>query len=163
MTAEQQDADKRVKRRSVIPHVLQQFFISLHKLFFTVRNSSCGKVMFSQASVILSTGGRCTPLPYADISPGRHPPPPPLQTAHCSGSYWNAFLSQLSNKDFQFNGLFSINFLSSKLQKSHHCQLIICDMKVLKSANDFFVWNVTLYRLLLSQMSPDHIRCFIGI
>ena len=26
---------------------------------FTVRNSSCGKVMFSQASVILSTGGGC--------------------------------------------------------------------------------------------------------
>ena len=33
---------------------------------FTVRNSSCGKVMFSQASVILSTGGS-----------GRHPPDTP--------------------------------------------------------------------------------------
>ena len=28
-----------------------------HSLIFTVSNSSCGKVMFSQASVILSTGG----------------------------------------------------------------------------------------------------------
>ena len=27
------------------------------KVLFTVRNSSCGKVMFSQASVILSTAG----------------------------------------------------------------------------------------------------------
>ena len=27
------------------------------QIFITVRNSSCGKVMFSQASVILSTGG----------------------------------------------------------------------------------------------------------
>ena len=32
--------------------------------FITVRTSSCGKVMFSQASAILSTGGwRCTPTP----------------------------------------------------------------------------------------------------
>ena len=30
----------------------------LRYLIFTVRNSSCGKVMFSQASVILFTGGR---------------------------------------------------------------------------------------------------------
>ena len=41
-------------------------------VFFTVRNSSCGKVMFSQVSVC--PWGRCTP-------PGRHPPladtPPP--------------------------------------------------------------------------------------
>ena len=28
-----------------------------YKTIFTVRNSSCGKVMFSQASVILSTEG----------------------------------------------------------------------------------------------------------
>ena len=32
---------------------------------------SCGKVMFSQASVILFTGG----LVYASINGGRHPPP----------------------------------------------------------------------------------------
>ena len=37
-----------------------------------VRNSSCGKVMFSQASVILSTGGGRQSL-------GRHPPRRPLQ------------------------------------------------------------------------------------
>ena len=39
---------------------------------------SCGKVMFSQASVILFTG-RQTPPPWADTpladTPGRHPPP----------------------------------------------------------------------------------------
>ena len=37
---------------------------------------SCGKVMFSQASVILSTGGRgcvADPHPLADPSPCRHP------------------------------------------------------------------------------------------
>ena len=54
----------------------------------TVRNSSCGKVMFSQASLILSTGrgwgsgrhpppgqtppGR-PPPPWADTQPGKHP------------------------------------------------------------------------------------------
>ena len=52
----------------------------------TVCNSRCGKVMFSQVSVILSTGGRCTPpgqTPWvdtpplqADTPPGRHPTPP---------------------------------------------------------------------------------------
>ena len=80
----------------------------------TVRNSRCGKVMFSQASVILSTGrggvwqtppgkhppGRPpgqTPPPWADTLPGQttywpdnHPP----GDGHCSrwyASYWNAF------------------------------------------------------------------------
>ena len=51
----------------------------------TARNSSCGKVMFSQARVKNSVHGGCTP-------PGRHPPP---RDGHCSGrytSYWNAFL-----------------------------------------------------------------------
>ena len=42
---------------------------------FTVRNSSCGKVMFSQASVILSTGGGVHP-PGQTPPLGRHPPPP---------------------------------------------------------------------------------------
>ena len=50
---------------------------------------SYGKVMFSQASVILFTGGGLF---------GRHPPdryPPPRADGYCSGryaSYWNAFL-----------------------------------------------------------------------
>ena len=67
---------------------------------------SCGKVMFSEASVILFTGGGRHP------SPGRHPALPstcwdrnppaqcmlgysPSPHGHCSGrcaSYWNAFL-----------------------------------------------------------------------
>ena len=50
-----------------------------YQLLLPLRNSSCGKVMFSQASVILSTGGRCTP-PKADTPPwltssGQTPPP----------------------------------------------------------------------------------------
>ena len=53
--------------------------------FITVRTSSCGKVMFSQASVILSTGGgevytytpRQTP-PQQTPTPGQ--PPPSLET-----------------------------------------------------------------------------------
>ena len=56
--------------------------------FITIYNSSCGKVMFSQASVILSTGGGVHP--QADTPLGTHPldrhlppgqtptPPPPL-------------------------------------------------------------------------------------
>ena len=39
-------------------------------MFFTVRNSSCGKVMFSQTSVILSRGGVWQTPPRAD-SPGQ--------------------------------------------------------------------------------------------
>ena len=85
------------------------------KRFVTVHNSSCGKVMFSQASVILSTegvvSGRHTPLlgrhPRADTplpaqAPpsqadttallGRHHPhlradTPPPGDGHCSGRY----------------------------------------------------------------------------
>ena len=69
---------------------------------FTVRNSSCGKVMFSQASVIMSRkrrGERSTPPRQTPL--GRHPSrqtPPPTHThkkGQCSGryaSYWNAFL-----------------------------------------------------------------------
>ena len=67
-------------------------------LIFTVRNSSCGKVMFSQACQNSVHRGVYTPL--ADTpSLGRYPPgrqPPPLQDGHCSwryASYWNAFLS----------------------------------------------------------------------
>ena len=76
---------------------------------FTIRNSSCGKVMFSQPCVILFTWGVHPPgqTPPSGQSPlGRHTPPrqtpPPWQTpplpsrdAYCSGwyaSYWNTFL-----------------------------------------------------------------------
>ena len=70
---------------------------------FTVRNSSCGKVMFSQASVCpqgvsgSGSGGVHTPLgrhPPARHFPGRHPPSPrqtppppprrPLQRTVCT-------------------------------------------------------------------------------
>ena len=70
---------------------------------------SCGKVMFSQASVILSTRGqgvRVADTPWADTpqadtsprqtpppgrhTPSRHPTPPPGR--HPTPSYWNAFL-----------------------------------------------------------------------
>ena len=40
--------------------------------YFTIRNSSCGKVLFSQASVILSTRGVYTP-PAKHTPLGRHP------------------------------------------------------------------------------------------
>ena len=72
---------------------------------------SCDKIMFSQASVILFTGG-VADTPWTDTPRGqtpplaRHPPradthTPPAQCMlgytplHCSGwyaSYWNAFL-----------------------------------------------------------------------
>ena len=61
-------------------------YVSEPFVFFiiTVRNSSYGKVMFSQASVILSTGGSCT-SPWQDTPSGRHPfyadTPPPCR--HC--------------------------------------------------------------------------------
>ena len=61
-------------------------FIKDGTYLVTVPNSSCGKVMFSQASVILSTAGRCTPRTDTprQTPPGRPPgqttPPPPRQT-----------------------------------------------------------------------------------
>ena len=75
----------------------------------TVRNSSCGKVMFSQASVTLSTWremytppGRYPLGRHAQgLSPmGRHPCP---RDSHCSGRYaslWNAFLLRNWNAAF---------------------------------------------------------------
>ena len=52
---------------------------------------SCGKVMFSHASVILFVGEGV----YPSMHWGRHPPwAPPLPDDHCSAryaSYWNAF------------------------------------------------------------------------
>ena len=54
----------------------------------TVRNSSCGKVMFSQVSVC-PQGGVQPPSLWTDT------PPPPPSDGRCSGryaSYWSAFL-----------------------------------------------------------------------
>ena len=53
--------------------------------FITARNSSCGKVMFSQASVILSVGGCLSHcllgyIPQAD-TPWEDTPPPEMATA----------------------------------------------------------------------------------
>ena len=66
----------------------------------TVRNCSCGKVMFLHLSVSHSVPWATTPWltpPLAhtprQTPPGRHPPP--FGDCHCSGryaSYWNAFL-----------------------------------------------------------------------
>ena len=64
-----------VSKRMV--RILLEFFL------VTVRNSSCGKVMFSQVSVC-PRGEGCTPSCQADINPPRqtHPPsPPPPQMA----------------------------------------------------------------------------------
>ena len=41
--------------------------------FITVRNSSCGNIMFSQVSICPQGGGV---HPQADTPPGRHSPPP---------------------------------------------------------------------------------------
>ena len=52
------------------------FYDSLRKKgIFTIRNSSCGNVMFSQASVILSTGGGVSPrqTPHGQTSSPRRP------------------------------------------------------------------------------------------
>ena len=62
---------------------------------FTVRNSSRGKVMFSQESVCTQGGGGVhPPRQKADTTPRWADTPPPAD-GHCSGwyaSYWNAFL-----------------------------------------------------------------------
>ena len=74
--------------------------ISVENRIITVRNSSCGKVMFSQASVILSTGvcawqggmrGRGGWVHGRDRGGGMRA----RRDGHCSGrntSNWNAFL-----------------------------------------------------------------------
>ena len=74
-----------------------------YALLFTVRNSSYGKVMFSQVSVCPQRGVY-TPLlgryPTGQTAPpDRNPPmgrhPLPQADGHCSGRYafyWNAFL-----------------------------------------------------------------------
>ena len=56
-------------------HLLLEFWylsFNLPKRIFTVRNSSCGKVMFSQASVILSTGGRVWQRGACVVKGGMH-------------------------------------------------------------------------------------------
>ena len=60
----------------------QKFF------FFTIRNSSCGKVMFLNLSVILFTGGVYTPPGQTPPHPGQTPPradTPATRDGHCSG------------------------------------------------------------------------------
>ena len=55
---------------------------------------SCSKVMFSQASVTLFTGGEVWQTPPGQTTPGQTPP----ADGYCSGryeSYWNAFLLKL--------------------------------------------------------------------
>ena len=105
------DTSKRLYTQPTMVCVPNCSFIRI----FTVRNSSCGKVMFSQACVKNSVQGVVyTPVgappgiqPRADPLGRHHPgqtPPPPRQTqppppdGHCSGryaSYWNAFLCML--------------------------------------------------------------------
>ena len=80
------------------PCGVQWSFLRILPKVIIVRNSSCGKVMFSQACVKNSVhrGGGVHPL-------GRHPladtdTPPPSLDGHCSGryaSYLNAFLYYL--------------------------------------------------------------------
>ena len=75
-----------------------QVHFTLDPEIFTVRNSSCEKVMFSQVSVCPQEGGvhapspgRQTPLPDRQTPPRQTPP----RDGYYSGryaSYWNAFL-----------------------------------------------------------------------
>ena len=63
---------------------MKSMWMPLAAIFFTVRKSSCGKVMFSQVSAILSTGGSSRhPLgrhpPGQTLPLGRHSPHPPRQ------------------------------------------------------------------------------------
>ena len=66
------DTSKRLYTQPTMVCVPNCSFIHI----FTVRKSSCGKVMFSQACVKNSVRGWCTP-PWQPPSPGRHPNPPP--------------------------------------------------------------------------------------
>ena len=86
-----------VSKRMV--RILLEFFL------VTVRNSSCGKVMFSQVSVC-PRGEGCTPSCQADITPPRQTRPPP--DGYCSGryaSYWNAFLLKIVFDVLNLNGV----------------------------------------------------------
>ena len=80
---------------------LQQMVI--HDKIFTVRNSSCKKVMFSQACVKNYVHGRSRDGVYLWVQGGVHPlgrhtcpwADTPSRDGHCSeryASYWNAFL-----------------------------------------------------------------------
>ena len=78
-----------------IPHSLICYKVSLMRRpsIFTVRNSSCGKVMFSQACIKNSVdGGGCLPhfmLGYTDTDTplGRPPLPPPETATAANGTY----------------------------------------------------------------------------
>ena len=51
------DDEVRLIQKGLLLHCNVDSKTSYIVLFITARNNSCGKVMFSQASVILSTGG----------------------------------------------------------------------------------------------------------
>ena len=106
-------------RVAICNYVLRSIYTErkrTRKWIFTVRNSSCGKVMFSQVSVCPQGGGvhhpPCqTDTPPADTHPlGRHPPPPEMVTAadstHPTGMH-SCFLWFLS--------LLSVNIKSNSL------------------------------------------------
>ena len=66
------------------------------KCLFTTRNPSCGKVIFSQASIILFIGKETPPPPPEQVS--SHPPtgkqtlPIRIIQSYGHASYWNAYL-----------------------------------------------------------------------
>ena len=106
-------------------------------LLVTVRNSSCGKVMFSQASVILFGGG------VSQHALGQTPPwadrPPP--SGHCSqadtppndgryASYWNAFLLLKSGQN---TIVILVAIVTTKKKRKLTC---------LKDTR-FFLWHLT--------------------
>ena len=96
---------------------------------------SCGKVMFSQASVILFTGG--VSQQALGQTPRMQTPPPP--DGHCSGryaSYWNSFL---------FANVFKISHFYTQLlaiQSETFC--VTCSTAVIALILSFvFFWQKT--------------------
>ena len=94
--------------------------------------------MFSQASVILFTGGgrRCTPpgrqqtppwtpsrthLPWTPTLP--RPPPPPPPEGHCTGryaSYWNAYVIKNVHNDTLLTALAILMTRSREISCCYH-------------------------------------------
>ena len=106
---------------------------------FAVGNSSCGNVMFSQASVILSTGRGGVHPPWADTTPRQTPSP--TQDSHCSGryaSYWNAFMFSINLlslihehvEDTKFQAVSSLRFIYTEQKRTRKLILSLISVVV---------------------------------
>ena len=133
-----------------IPSFVHSLFSSYfyHRIFIvTVRNSSCGKVMFSHVSVCPQSGGAHTPLgrhhhpwadtpwqtsPWADIPLGRHPPEMATATdgTHPTGmhsSFIHSFILCFLHSiylSFVYSLIHSLNL--SLIHSFIYCSVILC-------------------------------------